>query len=283
MRAELSIHQQSVADYYNSNHSRFLRFGKRAQTGIMHRAVWAPGVQNRIEALQFVNHLIAREISETFHSGLPDIHILDIGCGVGATCMYLAEELGICCTGVSISSIQIAEANRRAIRANLDDHCRFSLHDFTSVEFSKQFHMAVAVESFVHFENPKRFFRKCAELLSDESLLVICDDFRCKDTESNRTSQIHLNRYKSGWRLGNILSVSEIKAIAENAGFSLERNRDLTSYLRIPQGVPEQLEKLAYLMPLRTAFLDSRRGNVAVRKCLRNGWLEYRQLVFRKS
>lgn len=282
MKHHYSDYYQSVADYYNANHARFLRFGQRGETGAMHRAVWGPGVQNRIETLQFVNHLIAREISEIFHEKLPDIHILDIGCGVGATCMYLAKELGVPCTGVSVSQAQVDEANDRAEIADCGDRCDFLLQDFTVMTDSRRFQCASAVESFVHFEKLRRFFQKCAELLSSEGILIICDDFRSMGIEKNSEAQTYLIRFKKGWRLGNILGIQEIKEFAGNAGFSLEFNRNLSPCLRVPNGIPEHLEKLAYLIPFRTPFLDSRRRSVALRRCYKNGWLEYRFLVFRK-
>lgn len=283
MQAELSPHQQSVADYYNANHSRFLRFGKRGETGAMHRAVWGPDVQNHTEALQFVNRLIAREISERFNAKLLDIHILDIGCGVGATCLYLAIELGAYCTGISVSHPQITEANRRAAEVKCEDRCSFLLEDFTAMDNSRQFHAASAIESFVHFEDQQKFFRKCAEAISDDGILIICDDFREKGSESHRKAEAYLNRFKRGWRLGNVLNADETISLAGEAGFTLEQNRDLTPYLQIPTSPLAQLEKLAYLIPLRTPFLDSRRGSVALRICYKHGWLEYRFLVFRKS
>ena len=48
--------------------------------------------------------------------------ILDVGCGVGASSIYLAERYEATCTGITISPIQAGMAHNAAERVNADSH-----------------------------------------------------------------------------------------------------------------------------------------------------------------
>jgi len=99
--------------------------------------------------------------------------ILDIGCGWGGLALYLAEIAGADVTGVTLSAEQLQVANARAAEKNLGDRARFLLQDYRDVP--GPFDRIVSVGMFEHVGVTfyDTFFRRCAELLTDDGVMLL--------------------------------------------------------------------------------------------------------------
>jgi cyclopropane-fatty-acyl-phospholipid synthase len=99
--------------------------------------------------------------------------VLDIGSGWGGLGLYLAEMTGADVTGITLSSEQLQASNARAAERNLADTARFSLQDYRDV--SGPFDRIVSVGMFEHvgIDHYDTFFKRCAELLADDGLMVL--------------------------------------------------------------------------------------------------------------
>ena len=64
-----------------------------------------------------------------------DSHVLDIGCGVGATACYLAEKIGCRVVGVDIREDMIARAEERAEREGVTDRVVFRVGNAEDLRF----------------------------------------------------------------------------------------------------------------------------------------------------
>jgi len=99
--------------------------------------------------------------------------VLDIGCGWGGLGLYLAEIAGADVTGVTLSKEQHGIANARAAEKSLADRARFNLQDYRDVK--GPFDRIVSVGMFEHVGvgHYPEFFRKAAELLADDGVMVV--------------------------------------------------------------------------------------------------------------
>jgi SAM-dependent methyltransferase len=110
----------SIRRFYDRNTPAFARFGQGGRSGAIRRAVWGPGVTNRDQAFHFVDHQIAEQVSE-LSADAGTLHVLDLGCGLGASLCYLASRHPIRATGVTISAVQARHATARFREAGLGD------------------------------------------------------------------------------------------------------------------------------------------------------------------
>ncbi len=99
--------------------------------------------------------------------------VLDIGCGWGGLGLYLAEFAGADVTGVTLSQEQYATANVRALEKGLGGCAHFLLKDYRDVR--TPFDRIVSVGMFEHvgITHFEAFFQKCAQLLSDDGVMVL--------------------------------------------------------------------------------------------------------------
>ncbi len=99
--------------------------------------------------------------------------VLDIGSGWGGLGLFLAESRTVDVTGVTLSTEQHGVSQRRAATAGLADRVRFDLRDYR--ELTGTYDRIVSVGMFEHVGVPhyEEYFRKIAELLTDDGVAVL--------------------------------------------------------------------------------------------------------------
>jgi cyclopropane-fatty-acyl-phospholipid synthase len=107
-----------------------------------------------------------------------DHRVLDIGSGWGGLALYLAEICGGRVTGVTLSHEQLARAKERAAEKGLNERAEFRLLDYRDLRATNRgesFDRIVSVGMFEHVGVGyyEAFFRKCAELLADDGVILL--------------------------------------------------------------------------------------------------------------
>jgi cyclopropane-fatty-acyl-phospholipid synthase len=103
----------------------------------------------------------------------PGHSVLDIGSGWGGLALYLAEMCRAHVIGVTLSQEQHQSANARAAEKQLSAMASFRLQDYRDVE--GRFDRIVSVGMFEHVGVGfyDSFFRKCAQLLADDGVMLL--------------------------------------------------------------------------------------------------------------
>jgi cyclopropane fatty-acyl-phospholipid synthase-like methyltransferase len=264
----------AVRDYYDANTRAFLLAGG---DGAIHRELWGPGVTRRREAVHHAHALVLDQL------GPGDRRVLDLGCGVGAASLYLAQRRAVEVVGVSISPAQIRIAERFAARNGpLQGSVRFEVGDFTALpEDLWDFDLAFAIESFVHAHSAAAFFDEAARAVRPGGALVVVDDVRTGDRHDPA-----LEDFQAGWHAPSLVTVAEAEALAAEAGLALVASRDLSSLQRLGRPRDRLIHAIAPLLRRlhsRSMWAQSMVGGDALQHCHRAGLLEYRMLRFERS
>src|ERR1700675_1262661 len=122
-------HYDVVSPYYRSLWGEHL-----------HHGYWIRGDESKEKAqLQLIEHLAQL-------AGIKrGADILDIGCGFGASSLYLAKHYNATVTGITISPVQVEMAIQAAAVQRLD--AKFFLMDAEAMHFHIQFDVPWFVES----------------------------------------------------------------------------------------------------------------------------------------
>lgn len=155
-------------------------------------------------------HLAAKLLIEPGHS------ILDIGCGWGGLARHLAQSApGGNVLGITLSEEQFDYASRRpqSVAGVSGAEVGFALKDYRSLE--GRFDRIVSVGMFEHVgrSSYRTFFRKCAELLADDGVMVL-HTIGCSATPGFTTPWLDKYIFPGGY----IPSLSEIVPEVEAAG-----------------------------------------------------------------
>jgi tocopherol O-methyltransferase len=137
----------------------------------LHHGYWIRGDESKEKAqIQLIEHLAQL-------AGIkPGSDILDIGCGFGATSLYLAKNYNAAATGINNSPVQVQMAIKAAAGQQLD--AKFLLMDAQAMSFQKQFDVLWSVESISHYQHLKEFFASAAKLLKPGGVFAITDWFK---------------------------------------------------------------------------------------------------------
>ena len=139
--------------------------------------------------------------------------VLDIGCGWGGLGLYLAENAGADVTGITLSQEQHGIANQRATEKGLSEQARFKLQDYRDTE--GPFDRIVSVGMFEHVgvNHYDTFFRKSAELLADDGVMLLHSIGR---SEGPSVTNAWISKYI--FPGGYIPSLSEVQRAIERSG-----------------------------------------------------------------
>lgn len=272
-----------VGRYYDRNTRNFVVHGQGGGLGAIHRPVWGPETKSSAAAFRYVEDRIVT-LARDLQSRSAPIHIVDLGCGVGASLCYLAQRLPLQGTGFTLSPVQVQYAEQRIRNAGLTDRVTCLEGDFCELpDDLAPADLAYAIESFVHGPDPARFFQSCAGLVREGGVLVICDDIlRENDTAAaGRT----VRRFQRGWHLNTLLTADTLQRLASDAGFEHLSTEDLTPHLRLDRPRDYLIAWFAALcgwLPLGDTRLGHLIGGNALRTCLSNGWIGYDLAVFQR-
>jgi len=146
----------------------------------IHHGYWIRGDETKEQAqIQLIEHLVQ---VAGITAGL---RILDVGCGFGATSIYLAKNYNAEATGITISPVQLEMANRAASTQQVN--AKFLLMDAQAMHFDHSFDVVWSVESISHYQDHENFFASAADLLKPGGTLAIIDWFK----KSNLTPAEH--------------------------------------------------------------------------------------------
>ncbi|HEX9298190.1 MAG TPA: methyltransferase domain-containing protein [Polyangiaceae bacterium] len=277
-----------VREYYDSNTPSFLRFGQGRGTGTIRRAIWAPAIETRSEAFHFVDDEIARRLQLAKSSRL---RIVDLGCGIGGSLLWLAERFDIEGTGVTLSPVQ-ARIGQDLVRARHKHHrlrgnvtiVAGDIHDFTPPVPQDA---AISIEAFALIPDATLFFRHVKTLLRPAGFLFLVDDFLAREPLNDAEKQIAAD-FRRGWRVKTLITPDESTRVARSEGLELVDEMDLTPFLEL--GRPRDIA-IRYLVralrrfPLSRLARLPRFGNIvggdALQRGLQSGLFTHRLAVFR--
>ena len=137
----------------------------------IHHGYWKTGDETKEEAQeQLIRELIARaQIEEASR-------VLDVGCGMGGSAIFLSKILGAGVTGITISPTQVEIGNDLARDCGAD--VQLMLMDAEKLELDGRFDLVWSVEALSHLGNKTDCFRSIARLLDRGGKLVIADWFK---------------------------------------------------------------------------------------------------------
>ena len=283
MKQATQFDAADVRRYYDRHTDDFVAYGQGGRVGALHRAVWGPGADTVDAAFRYVENQILEQL-RVLPPGADRPHVVDLGCGVGASLCYLAEQLPIRGTGITLSPVQVRHAEHRIREAGLLDRVRCIEGDYCELhEDIPPADLAYAIESFVHGPDPVRFFAQCARLIRPDGLLVICDDFRRPTSGSAATRAVE--RFRRGWHLNTLIRSAELRTLAESAGFDHVSTVDLTPHLDSSRPRDRLIAACVAVfdwLPLDGTRFGHFLGGSALQTCLSRGWIGYDLALFRR-
>jgi tocopherol O-methyltransferase len=167
MSDEVTVLKDRIIRHYDELSSYY-----RDLWGIhIHHGYWTTGQETKEEAQeQLIKELVSRAKIEN------GARILDVGCCLGGTAIYLNRSLGADVVGITISPEQTKIGNDLARRSGAK--VKLIVMDAENLQIDDSFDVVWSVEAISHLGKKPEFFRSSSRLLKMGGKLVIADWFK---------------------------------------------------------------------------------------------------------
>ncbi len=160
--------------------------------------------------------------------------ILDVGCGIGGSSLYLADKYTAKATGITLSPVQADRAKVRAASQGLGDRTTFLVGDALAMPFADDsFDLVWSLESAEHFPDKQKFLQEAYRVLKPGGLLLLATwchrPITLATGELTSQEQQHLAEIYRVYCLPPVISIPEYKNLAQQANFQNIRTADWSS------------------------------------------------------
>ena len=154
--------------------------------------------------------------------------VLDAGCGIGGSSIWIAKNLEAEVTGLNVHEGQLKIARYLSKKNKVESLVKFVKGDFTDTGFPDSYFDAVfGLESICYAENKKDFLKETRRILKNNGRMVIADGFLKKENlEINEKKE--MEKWLDGWYVPNLAGINEFRIYLEELGFKNIEFRDIT-------------------------------------------------------
>lgn len=169
-------HLERVRNYYNVTQLFYRVFWHGSALGL-HYGFWDDQVSNRYQAIERENEVLANLVG----AGKDDL-VLDAGCGIGGSSLWLARERGANVIGIDVVQKQLTQARKLAKARRLTQMVRFEEGDYQQLKFNPNvFDVYWSLESLEHATNIEQVIREAHRVLKPGGRIVIAAMLKGKD------------------------------------------------------------------------------------------------------
>ncbi|MDR9403387.1 MAG: methyltransferase domain-containing protein [Halothece sp. Uz-M2-17] len=251
--------EQDIKDFYDASSSLWekiwgehMHHGYYGRSGMNKVSRWQAQIDIIEELLSWGN------ISES--NALPQ-NILDVGCGIGGSTLYLAQKFKATAQGITLSPEQVKRAKERTTEAHLDDQVQFQVANALDLPFADDsFDLVWSLESGEHFPDKAKFIQEAYRVLKPRGKLLMATwchrptDSLAGDLTTDEKQ--HLAEIYRVYCLPYVISLPEYCAIAQEVGFQHLKSDDWSQAVA----------------PFWNIVIDSALTPQAIRGLIESGW-----------
>ena len=192
----------------------------------MHAGYWDDTTKTLRQALRKENEILA-EKAQIKSSDL----VLDAGCGVGGSSIFLTQRYGCEVVGITLSEKQAETATAYASEKlpNANNLPQFYVMDFNHTYFpDESFDVVWAIESICHSSSKLQFVEEAYRLLKKGGRLIIADAFYTKKSYTPSEEEM-MNRWLKGWGVSTLELESQFALYLVDTGFKSISFTDITT------------------------------------------------------
>ncbi|MEM7102104.1 MAG: methyltransferase domain-containing protein [Bacteroidota bacterium] len=216
-----SFSNRDISDYYDQTEIHYRYFWDLNTSKALHYGFWKPGTQDFRASLENTN----REMAILAGIKKKD-RVLDAGCGVGGSSIFLASELGCEVVGITLSEKQVASAVKNAERSEVSN-ATFFKKDYCDTGFEDaSFDCVWALESVGSASDKENFLKEAHRLLKPGGRMVIADYFKTFEAPIDQVPV--MKNWLNAWAISDLETLSGFEELLAGNGFFVSKKLNRT-------------------------------------------------------
>lgn len=188
----------------------------------------------------------------------PGSRVLDVGCGMGGSSVWLAREMKCSVLGLTLSPAQAEIASGHAQAADVSDRVTFEVQDANHLNLEQTFDVVWVIECSEHLHDKFSFIRTTRSLLKPGGTLAVCT-WLISDDLSPAHRQL-VTDVCTGMLCPSLVSREQYEDWMRAAGFNEIRSQEITrQVVRTWDHCRRIARRPEFQMLLRTAGQQTRR------------------------
>ena len=221
-------YREKIVQYFDTSQIWYRLVCYGSQNLGMHHGYWETGVTNRYESMDRQNQSII-----TYGKIRSKHTVLDAGCGVGGTAIYIAKKTGAHVTGITLSKNQVGLAKRNAQKHGVENITDFQVQDYAKTTFaSNTFDVIYGLESICYAFPKETFLREAFRILKPGGVLIIEDGYATRNPQNQHEKRI-IQKFEKAFEIKQLVPYSDMSDLIQKAGFIHLREVD-----RMPDVIP---------------------------------------------